>query len=146
MTDEEFMITLGIETTTKVNGLALLKNEKVLDEVDFQPEDAVEEIFVHLDNFLKRNKISLKKINLFVVSLGPGSWTGIRLGITLIKGFVVGSEKKVVGVHNPERQGVSSLARAGYRQFQEKGSSNLKDLKPFYEKNKYSEFFHHRTH
>ncbi len=140
------MIVLGIETTTKVNGLALLRDEEILDEEQFQSEDTSQEIFIRLAQFLKKNGISLNEIDLFVVSLGPGSWTGIRLGITLIKGFVVGSEKKAVGVHNPERQGAIFLARAGYRQFQEKGCSNLKDLKPFYGKNKYSEFLHHCAH
>ncbi len=140
------MITLGIETTTKVNGIALLRDEEVLDEDEFQLEDTSKEIFTRLDRFLKKNGISLNEIDLFVVSLGPGSWTGIRIGITLIKGFVVGSEKKAVGVYTPERQGASSLARAGYHQFQEKGGSNLKDLKPFYGKNKYSEFLYHRAH
>jgi len=140
------MITLGIETTTKVNGLALLRDEEILDEEQFQSEDTSQEIFIRLAQFLKKNGISLNEVDLFVVSLGPGSWTGIRLGITLIKGFVVDSEKKAVGVHAPERQGAGFLARVGYRQFQEKGGSNLKDLKPFYGKNKYSEFLHHRAH
>ncbi len=140
------MITLGIETTTKLIGLALLRDEEILGEDEFYSEDAAEEIFVHLDNFLKKNKISLKKVDLFVISLGPGSWTGIRTGITLIKGFVVGSKKKAVGVYTPERQKASSLARNGYRQFQEKGDFKLKDLKPFYGKNKYSQLFHHRAH
>ncbi len=102
MVGEVFMKTLGIETTTRINSLALLENEKILDETSFQPEDASKEIFIHLDNFLKRNKISLPEIDLFVTSLGPGSWTGIRLGITLVKGFATALRKKVIGVYSSD--------------------------------------------
>jgi len=96
------MIVLGVETTTKINSLALLKNEKILDETAFCPEDASKEIFISLSNFLKRNKISLNEIGLFAVSLGPGSWTGIRIGISLVKGFATALKKKAIGIYSSD--------------------------------------------
>lgn len=55
-----------------------------------------------LDELLKRNNITINDIDVFALSLGPGSFTGIRIGVTTIKGFIFGTEKKVISVNSLE--------------------------------------------
>ena len=51
-----------------------------------------------IDKMLKRAKVSLKEIDGFCVSKGPGSFTGLRIGITTIKGLAYVLQKPVVAV------------------------------------------------
>ena len=51
-----------------------------------------------LHDMLKNAQIDIGEIDRFAVSIGPGSFTGLRIGISAIKGMAFGSGKKCVGV------------------------------------------------
>ena len=51
-----------------------------------------------IEKVLKKAKISLKKIDALAVSKGPGSFTGLRIGITTIKGLAFVLQKPVVAI------------------------------------------------
>ena len=47
---------------------------------------------------MKKARIRLKDIDCFVISIGPGSFTGLRIGVTTVKGFAYALKKKIVAV------------------------------------------------
>lgn len=55
-----------------------------------------------IENILKTSDITLNEIDAFAVSQGPGSFTGIRIGISAIKGLAAADKKTCVGVSTLE--------------------------------------------
>jgi len=93
------MIVLGIETSTRVGTMAIVKKNKVL------AEEILSENLRHAGLFeevLKKllNKSDLKedRLDAFAVGLGPGSFTGIRVGLTIAKGLSFVLKKPLLGV------------------------------------------------
>lgn len=102
---------VGIDTSTAAASVALVENGKLLlEEVrrgHFQNEayapfagrsNHAEVILPLLEALLKRAGMSLGEINAFALSIGPGSFTGLRIGLSTIKGLTFGWDIPVVGV------------------------------------------------
>lgn len=76
------MLTLAIDTATKVCALALCKEGQVLAEYNInQGMTHSEGLLPQLEQMLKRAKVDKKDIELIAVSMGPGSFTGLRIGL-----------------------------------------------------------------
>lgn len=77
---------------------------QVGDKVSFKVEASVkkhnETILTLIEDILKENNLSLKNIDEFGVVVGPGSFTGIRVGIATIKAFRDVCEVKAKGINN----------------------------------------------
>ena len=80
---------LVIEASTKVLSLALFKNGNLLSETVKEPDEKThsEQILVILDDLISKNSISMDKINKIAVSIGPGSYTSLRVGLATVFGF-----------------------------------------------------------
>ncbi|MFN4131531.1 MAG: tRNA (adenosine(37)-N6)-threonylcarbamoyltransferase complex dimerization subunit type 1 TsaB [Caldimicrobium sp.] len=78
---------LGIETSGKTGGLALFQ-EKLLIEITLQAQQSYSQILFHyLPLILEKTKVSMQDIQFIAVDIGPGSFTGLRIGISAIKAF-----------------------------------------------------------
>ena len=55
-----------------------------------------------IDELLKRAHTELRELNFIFVSLGPGSFTGIRVGLSAAKAISIAAEKKLIGYSNFE--------------------------------------------
>ena len=91
---------LSFETTTRLGSIAILEGEKLIKRVSWESDDIAAEITENLENILQNERLS--EFDCFVVSLGPGSWTGIRVGISFVKGLTAGKGIKIYGVYTPE--------------------------------------------
>ena len=59
-----------------------------------------EHLLPELDKLLKKNSITLSDIGSFCVVVGPGSFTGVRLGVTMVKAFsYVDKTKKIISIN-----------------------------------------------
>lgn len=94
---------LGIETSSKVCAVALSENDKLIKEKILEDENTHSvKLMPLVDELLKETKTELKDIDLFSCDKGPGSFTGIRIGIATVKAFLDATNKKAVGVSSLE--------------------------------------------
>lgn len=79
---------LGIETSTKICSVAISEGNKVL---SIKEEGGAyshsEKLTVFIDAVLKQSGKSLNNLDAIAVSMGPGSYTGLRIGVSAAKGF-----------------------------------------------------------
>ena len=77
----------------------MLDNESLLGEYLFTGEKAhSERLLAMIDRLLADSACSIKDIDLFAVSLGPGSFTGLRVGISTAQGLALAAGKEIVGI------------------------------------------------
>ncbi len=98
---------LALETATSVLSVALLRGEQLIDDQRAGPGSAAKTLLPAVDTLLERAGVRLEELDAFAVSIGPGSFTGLRVGIATAKGLAFGMEGCVVGVST-----LAALARS----------------------------------
>ena len=107
------MIVLGIDTSSYINAVGLADGERVLADVAFAAKtDSLEQIVDNIDSVLKSNNFSLRDVRGIGVGLGPGSWTGIKVGVTVGKMLAFSADKPVAGI--PTLEVLAYAARNNY--------------------------------
>lgn len=94
---------LAIETAGKVCGVSVLENDKVIKEAILEDANTHSvKLMPLIDQVLKEANLTINDIDLFACDKGPGSFTGIRIGIATIKAFADVTAKKVIGITSLE--------------------------------------------
>lgn len=97
------MKTLGIDTSTLMATCALIDENKVLGEYSLnQDMSHSEKLIPMVKETLDSLDLEPKDIDLYGVSVGPGSFTGLRIGVATIKALAHLFNKPVVGVSTLE--------------------------------------------
>ena len=97
------MLVLASDTSTKNAHFALLENETVRAEVFLNTEKKHgETILPAIEGLLSMTNRGIEEVDLFVITVGPGSFTGIRVGVSALKGLAFALEKPLVGVSTLE--------------------------------------------
>ena len=85
------MLTFAMTTTTKLAGLSLYEKDKLLGEIHVEmAKTHSTTILEQIDSLLKWTGKKLGEIENVIVSIGPGSFTGVRIAISVIKGIFFG--------------------------------------------------------
>jgi tRNA threonylcarbamoyladenosine biosynthesis protein TsaB len=93
------MIVLGIDTSGYVNAVGVVDGSRVLADNIFPAKtDSLEQIVPNIDATLKSLGLTLRDVQGIGVGLGPGSWTGIRVGVTVGKMLAFSADRPVCGV------------------------------------------------
>lgn len=106
------MKVFGIDTSTKTTSVALIEDDKVLAEYNLRGlvshsesvTDMIEEIFKKFD-------FNLEDLDLIAVGIGPGSFTGLRIGITIAKVLAFSLDKDLIGVSSLVANGMSDCGK-----------------------------------
>jgi tRNA threonylcarbamoyladenosine biosynthesis protein TsaB len=103
---------LAIDTTGEFGSIALVdENGGVIEEVGLHsPEGFAHILFGEIEQLLARHALSLSDVDVFASASGPGSFTGVRVGLTAAKGLAEATGRKVVAVSN-----LQALATFGTR-------------------------------
>lgn len=103
------MLILGIDTATTAASAAVVEDGRLVQEALQDPVRSgngggpsrgnhAANLLPLIDRLLKESGRALSDIDGFAVAIGPGSFTGLRIGLSTVKGLVYGSDAPVVGV------------------------------------------------
>ena len=93
------MIILAIESSAQTASVAICDGLHLLGEYTLNNGNTHSETLLPMvESLLKFLHLSVSDIELFAVSAGPGSFTGVRIGVATLKGLAFGSQKPCVGV------------------------------------------------
>ena len=93
------MKVLGIDTSGYANALGIVEGGRVLAELNYTAmSDSIEKITLNIEEVLRKANLKLNDIEGIGVGLGPGSWTGIRIGVTVAKMLAFSMNKPIAGV------------------------------------------------
>lgn len=93
------MITLALETSGIQASAAILRNEQLLAESEPDTRRSAQSLAPAIETLLKQVSIPSSEIDLVAVSVGPGSFTGLRVGVTTAKMFAWAAGAEVIGVN-----------------------------------------------
>lgn len=90
---------LAIDTSSAILSIALAKGADIIKEKNIPAGRSHSALLVpEIKNMLKKARTPIEKVDGFVVGLGPGSFTGLRIGVSTVKGFGIALKKPCVGV------------------------------------------------
>jgi tRNA threonylcarbamoyladenosine biosynthesis protein TsaB len=90
------MLSLAVDTSTLAGSLAVLDDEGVLGAVGVSSQETYSSrLFRHLRFLLDELELELDQFGLFSVAAGPGSFTGLRVGLAAVKGWAEVFDKPV---------------------------------------------------
>src|SRR5579871_6732301 len=92
------MIVLAIETATRVGSVALLSGEQCDARAVGSARSHAERLPGDAMQLLADHGLTLRDVDLFAVVVGPGSFTGIRVGVAAVQGLALTSGRRVVAV------------------------------------------------
>ncbi len=93
------MVTVLLDSSFRGLAVGIAENEKILDQIRYDAWQRQSELLVpELDRLLKRNHLSRTDIKDVMVSIGPGSYTGVRIALTIAKVLSFALNVPVYGV------------------------------------------------
>jgi len=94
-------VILAIDTTSEFGSLAIRAGGRLLAERQLHsPEGFGHILFGELEQLLAHASVTLREIDCFAAAAGPGSFTGVRVGLTAAKGLAEVQHKPVAAVSN----------------------------------------------
>ena len=91
------MNALAIDTSSDNVSLSLMRKGKIIVDFNRRMARSSSRIIYYLKRHLKES-IDMKKIDVFVVGAGPGSFTGLRISFSIIKGLSLALDKPVISI------------------------------------------------
>lgn len=93
------MLVLALDTSSPVTSVCILDDGAVRAELLIKaPTPQTADHLGVVDTALKQARVTLKEIDLFGGTVGPGSFTGLRVGLSLLKGFTLDGRRPLYGV------------------------------------------------
>jgi tRNA threonylcarbamoyladenosine biosynthesis protein TsaB len=93
------MKVLGVDTSTMTVGIGIVDEDEVLVEVKFSVKITYSEILLScIDQALKNIGLKIEDMDGFAISIGPGSFTGLRIGLSTLKGLCFATGKPLASV------------------------------------------------
>jgi len=90
-----------VDTTGEVGSLALVEDGVIVEEAEMESADGFAHVlFGAMEELLARRGLGIEEIDLFASASGPGSFTGVRVGLTAVKGLAEATGRRVAAVSN----------------------------------------------
>ncbi|MHB8754301.1 MAG: tRNA (adenosine(37)-N6)-threonylcarbamoyltransferase complex dimerization subunit type 1 TsaB [Candidatus Acidiferrales bacterium] len=108
------MLLLAVDTSTQGGSLAVLRDGHVAGVVSTSVDEAYStRLFRQLDFLLGELKLEMREVDVFAVAAGPGSFSGLRVGLAAVKGWAEVFRKSIVPVSGLEAVAAQGKLDAG---------------------------------
>lgn len=105
---------VAIETTSVIGGVALLDDDRLVAELRVGPARGLgDRLVALLDRALVESGLPLSDLDALAVSVGPGSYTGIRIGVAVAKGLACGGSMRLAAVSSLETLAAGAAGAVG---------------------------------
>ena len=92
---------LSVDTTSEFGSIALTEGDRIVEEIPLHSPDGFGHIlFQRIQQSLARHDLNVDQLDCLAAASGPGSFTGVRVGLTAVKGLAEAAGKRVVAVSN----------------------------------------------
>ena len=109
------MLILAFESSAKAASAALVKDGRLISQYSQCSGLTHSRTLLPMgEDMLKNAELKLSDVDLIAVAHGPGSFTGIRIGVSMVKGLAWAAEKPCVGVSTLEALAWHGVAAGGY--------------------------------
>ena len=109
---------LCIDTTSEFCSVSLFINQNLIENNNSKIERSHSKLLIKLiDDTLNNNKLKIADIDIFSISKGPGSYTGLRIGLSSIKGFCYALNKPLVSINTLKILAISALENIDDKDF-----------------------------
>ena len=108
------MLVLGVDTSLPLLSVALLRDDAMIGAIAMRGEGSRnEKLLPAIDFLLGESAVERQSIDLFAVTRGPGSFTGVRIGLATVQGLALVLDKPVCAMSTHEAiAGSTSVAIA----------------------------------
>ena len=101
---------LCIDTSSFICSISIFENLSLISSNSSEVEKSHSKLIIQLiDQSLKDAKIKINELDAFAVSMGPGSYTGLRIGVSTIKGLCYSLDKPLISINTLEILSKSAL-------------------------------------
>jgi tRNA threonylcarbamoyladenosine biosynthesis protein TsaB len=101
---------LAIDTATENCSVALLMGDKLYVRSEVAPRDHTKKVLPMVDEVLREADITLGELDALAFGRGPGSFTGVRIGIGIAQGLAFGANLPMIGIST-----LAAMAQGSYR-------------------------------
>ncbi len=108
---------LAIDTATEACSVALWNDGAIEAQFEISPREHTQRILPMVQKVLSKGHVSLQQLNALAFGSGPGSFTGVRIGVGIAQGLALGAELPMIGV--------SSLKTMAQGSFRLQGATNV---------------------
>jgi len=91
---------LALDAATEACSVALLNNDEVVSHFEICPQQHSQKLLPFVDKVLVDAGLSLNQLDGLAFGQGPGSFTGVRIGVAITQGLAFAADLPVVGVSN----------------------------------------------
>ncbi len=89
---------LALDTTSEFGGVALRGDQIVSERVLHSPDGFAHILFQAISELLRTAGVEREEIDIFAAASGPGSFTGVRIGLAAVKGLAAAEGKRAYGI------------------------------------------------
>ncbi|MTD25697.1 tRNA (adenosine(37)-N6)-threonylcarbamoyltransferase complex dimerization subunit type 1 TsaB [Erwinia sorbitola] len=101
---------LAIDTATEACSVALLNDDRLLAHFELCAREHTQRILPLVQQILQEGNVALRELDALAFGRGPGSFTGVRIGIGIAQGLALGAELPLIGIST-----LKTMAQSAWR-------------------------------